>query len=53
MLGMPTPGIIQIVISVFTCGFGGWIAIIEGILYLTKTDEEFYQTYVVGKKQWF
>lgn len=29
------------------------IALIEGIIYLTKTDEEFEQTYVVGKKQWF
>jgi hypothetical protein len=23
---------------------------IEGIIYLTKSDEEFYQTYQVGKK---
>ena len=26
---------------------------IEGIIYLTKSDEEFYQTYQVGKKGWF
>ena len=25
----------------------------EGIMYLTKTDDEFYQTYVVEKKKWF
>lgn len=31
----------------------GIIAFIEGIIYLTKTDEEFEQTYVVEKKQWF
>jgi len=31
----------------------GVIALIEGIIYLTKTDEEFEHTYVVGKKQWF
>ena len=31
----------------------GVIALIEGIMYLTKTDEEFERTYVVGKKQWF
>ena len=31
----------------------GVIAFVEGILYLTKTDEEFEQTYVVEKKEWF
>ncbi|GGW48103.1 TM2 domain-containing protein [Arenibacter certesii] len=29
------------------------IGIIEGIIYLTKTDEEFYATYQAGKKPWF
>ncbi|MFP4162631.1 MAG: TM2 domain-containing protein [Chitinispirillaceae bacterium] len=29
------------------------IALVEGIIYLTKSDEEFEQTYVVEKKQWF
>jgi TM2 domain-containing membrane protein YozV len=29
------------------------IGLIEGIIYLTKSDEEFYQTYIVGKKAWF
>lgn len=29
------------------------IGLIEGIIYLTKTDEEFYQTYQVNKKPWF
>jgi TM2 domain-containing membrane protein YozV len=28
------------------------IGLIEGIIYLTKSDQEFYQTYVVGKKAW-
>jgi len=40
-----------------TCGIGaaitGLIGLIEGIIYLTKTDEEFYQTYQAGKKTWF
>ena len=31
----------------------GVIALIEGIIYLTKSDEEFEQIYVVGKKPWF
>lgn len=29
------------------------IGLIEGIIYLTKTDEEFYQTYAVQKRDWF
>jgi len=29
------------------------IGLIEGILYLTKSDEEFYEEYVVQKKQFF
>jgi TM2 domain-containing membrane protein YozV len=29
------------------------ISFIEGIVYLTKSDEEFYQIYQVGKKPWF
>jgi len=31
----------------------GIMAVIEGIIYLTKTDEEFEQLYIVQKKQWF
>lgn len=31
----------------------GVMALIEGIIYLTKSDAEFYQTYEVQKKQWF
>jgi TM2 domain-containing membrane protein YozV len=31
----------------------GVIALSEGILYLTKSDEEFYQLYVVEEKSWF
>ncbi len=31
----------------------GIVGIIEGIMYLTKSDEEFVDTYVKGKKPWF
>ncbi len=31
----------------------GVIALIEGIIYLTKTDEEFYETYQKNKRAWF
>lgn len=52
-LGMPTPGIITLVLTVVTCGIGGIIGLIEGIIYLTKSDADFYQQYIVEKKQWF
>ena len=53
VMGQTTPGIIQILATFFTCGGAGIIGLIEGIIYLTKTDEEFYQTYVIEKKAWF
>jgi len=53
ILGYTKEGIIQIVASFVTCGLAGIIPLIEGIIYLTKTDEEFYNTYQVGKKPWF
>jgi TM2 domain-containing membrane protein YozV len=52
-LGDTKGGIIRLVISVVTCGAGGVIGIIEGIMYLTKTDADFHQTYQVEKKAWF
>ncbi|WP_395076738.1 TM2 domain-containing protein [Flavobacterium sp.] len=53
-LGYTTEGIIQLVISICTCfTVGSLIGLIEGIIYLTKSDEEFYQTYQLGKKGWF
>ncbi|MBC9795455.1 TM2 domain-containing protein [Sinomicrobium weinanense] len=52
ILGYNKEGIIQILLS-FLCGIGGIIGIIEGIIYLTKSDEEFYNTYQAGKKPWF
>jgi TM2 domain-containing membrane protein YozV len=57
ILGLTTPGIIMLLVSVLTCGFGApvmqIIGLIEGILYLTKPDEEFYNLYAVQKKGWF
>ncbi len=53
ILGYTNEGIIQIVISICTCGIGSFIGLIEGIIYLTKTDEEFYHMYQVNKKGWF
>jgi TM2 domain-containing membrane protein YozV len=63
-LGFTGPGLVFLLINtigwavtIFLLGIPniilGIIALIEGIIYLTKTDEEFEQMYVIGKKQWF
>ena len=51
VLGYTVPGVIQLVLG-FCFGIGWIVAIIEGIIYLTKTDDEFVQTYQIGKKEW-
>lgn len=65
ILGYKKEGIIMLVISivgiVLSCvGVGvfivwavGLVGLIEGIMYLTKSDEEFYNTYQAGNKPWF
>lgn len=56
-LGYQKEGLIMLLVTVLTCGFGGCvmgvIGLVEGILYLTKADEEFVATYVTGRKPWF
>ena len=52
-LGYTKEGVIQLIIGLVTCGAGGLIGLIEGIMYLTKSDEEFDKTYVEGHKGWF
>lgn len=52
-LGYTTPGIIQLVLGICTGGLAGIIGLVEGIIYLTKSDEEFIRTYQEGKKEWF
>jgi len=53
ILGDATGGILRIVITIVTCGAGSIIGLIEGIIYLTKSDEEFVETYINQKKAWF
>ncbi|MFD0893017.1 NINE protein [Luteolibacter ambystomatis] len=53
VLGYQKEGIIQLIGSVVTCGIGGIVGIIEGIIYLTKSDQEFVDTYIKGRKPWF
>ena len=59
-LGYTGPGIILLI-----CGTIGWfffaipafivviISLIEGIIYLTKSDDDFHDEYVVQKRPWF
>ncbi|MEM8799846.1 MAG: NINE protein [Pseudomonadota bacterium] len=59
-MGMTTAGLIMLGVCIFGViifGLGpiamGIIGLIEGIIYITKTDQDFYDTYEVGQKQWF
>jgi TM2 domain-containing membrane protein YozV len=53
ILGYTTEGIIQIVLTFITCGAASLVGTIEGIIYLTKSDEDFVNTYIRNKKGWF
>lgn len=57
ILGYPVAGAVMLVLTVVTCGFGGVvtsiIGIIEGIIYLTKSDPQFYWEYIANRKEWF
>lgn len=59
-LGKTTAGLIMLGVTIVgSIAFGlgplvmGVIGLVEGVIYLTKSDQEFYDTYVVGNKQWF
>ena len=57
VLGYTKEGIIMLAVSFVSFGLlsplMALIGIIEGILYLAKSDEEFVATYVDGRKGWF
>lgn len=53
VLGYTTEGILMILITILTCGIGAIIGLVEGIIYLTKSDEEFIRTYQVERRGWF
>ncbi len=42
-----------VIVGAFTMYIPILIGLIEGIIYLTKSDEEFYETYQANKKPWF
>lgn len=48
-LGYLVAGVIQLALSFF-CGIGGIIGLIEGIIYLLKSDDEFESEYINGDK---
>lgn len=63
-LGFTLPGLVFLLTNTFGLILTIWmlcipnfalgiIALIEGIIYLTKSDEEFERLYVVERKQWF
>ena len=57
VLGYTTEGLIMLLVTVLTCGIAGIVmsivGIVEGIMYLTKSDEDFVRTYIQSKKGWF
>jgi len=57
ILGFGGVGLTMLLISILTCGIAypimHIIGVVEGILYLTKSDEDFVATYVIGRKGWF
>lgn len=63
-VGFLVTAIVCWVLTVFTLGFAilltgpvftalAIVGLVEGILYLTKSDPDFYFTYIEGKKPWF
>src|SRR5262245_29489699 len=56
ILGYQREGIIMLLVSVLSCGTLAGVmhisGIVEGIIYLTKTDEDFVRTYIQGHKGW-
>lgn len=53
VLGYVAAGIVHIIATILTCGAFSLVSFIEGIIYLSKSDEEFIQTYQLRKREWF
>ncbi len=59
-LGYTSAGVVMLVVSIVTIPllFLGLfvmtvIGIVEGVLYLTKSEEQFRREYIRGRKAWF
>jgi TM2 domain-containing membrane protein YozV len=44
-LGSSTSGVIVLAVTILTCGIGGLVGLVEGIMLLIMSDEEFNQRY--------
>jgi TM2 domain-containing membrane protein YozV len=57
ILGYTGAGLIMLLVTILSCGtlsaVTHLIDLIEGIIYLCRSDEEFVRTYVDGRKEWF
>ena len=57
ILGYTRVGVIMLVVTLVTCGLGGFVmgvvGVIEGIIVLAKTPEDFAATYLQGQREWF
>jgi TM2 domain-containing membrane protein YozV len=57
ILGYTPEGLVMLLVTILTCGIGGvvmWvIGLVEGITYLTKSDEDFVAMYIINRKGWF
>ena len=57
ILGYQKEGWIMLLVSVLSCfmlsAVMHVIGIVEGVMYLTKSDEDFVRTYIYGRKGWF
>ncbi len=57
ILGYTGAGLIMLLVSVLSCGIlcpiMHVIGLIEGIVYLCKSDDDFVRTYVDGRREWF
>lgn len=56
-LGYTKEGVILLAVTIVSFGALAFVTsivgIVEGVMYLTKTDQDFYATYVAGRKAWF
>jgi TM2 domain-containing membrane protein YozV len=57
MMGKTRAGITSILLTFLTCGLAipilTIISIVEGIIYLTKSDQDWYHEYIISGKDWF
>lgn len=57
ILGYTNAGLTMLLVTILTCGLGGMvmgvIGLVEGIIYLTMTPQQFKSLYLDDQKQWF